>query len=92
MTRIFQKKREINNIHCTIKYMTAKQYHDPYMIEFTDNRTRPSLKILCTLIRYPSAKKEAGSKVCVFDSIIKFQVIVIEKWTKIQNHSQIGQL
>jgi len=26
------------------------------MIEFTDNCTRPSLKILCTLIRYPSAK------------------------------------
>ena len=27
------------------------------MIEFTDNRTRPSLKILRTVIRYPSAKK-----------------------------------
>jgi hypothetical protein len=36
--------------------MAVKQHHDPYKIEFTNNGTRPSLKILRTVICYPSAE------------------------------------
>ena len=56
MTRFFQKKREINTIHCSIKYTTVKQHHNPFRLEFTNNRTRPSLKILWTVLPYPCAK------------------------------------
>ena len=49
--------------------MTVKQYHDPYMIEFTDNGTRPSLKNLCTLIRYPSAKKLSKKRRVIIDAL-----------------------
>lgn len=56
MTRFFQKKREINTNHSTIKYTSVKQHQAPYKIEFTNNRTRPSLKVSSTVIRHPNAK------------------------------------
>ena len=36
--------------------MAVKQHHDPYKIEFTNNGTRPRLKILRTVICYPSTE------------------------------------